>query len=576
MADVKRQVKRESKKELAKRDKQTLGLLVLTLLFGLMLRTAGLTWSLPDARHPLATYHPDELINLSATTAADIPHLQLDIKFYNYGTLYFYLVSFAQTLGRGWGLIPTTPNGYDAFSPQAAPEQAALFLTGRIVTALLGTATIAVIYALGRRLYGRKAGLLASLLYAVTPIAVQHAHFLTVDVPATFFVALALLGAARLLTRQTWTDYVLAGVWVGLAAATKYNTALVLIAPLLAHRFNKNPNACQTHRAAHFFVMLAAAGFAFLVACPGPVINFDAFWNGTYPGSGVRYELFEHSRNGHGDLFTNTGLGWVYHLTTSLRYGMGTPLLLLSLAGIGHAAWKRRPEDVLLLSFVLLYYGLAGFSAVRFARYMIPLFPAFSVLAARFAIAPFPRPIVGKIMAALAGVAILCAFGSSATLALQMLDADPRDEVAEYLKICAPAGATVAFAKIPWFYSPPLSALFGAPAAPLRAKAAEMTTRYHLIMPKSEWDLRVLSPTPDYLILSDLESGNAVYRLHEPAAAQFMRAVRAAPLAEVNWHWRLTGGSMDAQFPHYFFGSEPWNAPEDMRYADPVITLYEK
>ena len=187
-----------SKKTLAKRDKQALGLLFLTILLGLMLRTAGLTWGLPDARHPLATYHPDELINLSAATAADIPHLQLDIKFYNYGTFYFYLVSLAHTVGRGWGLIPTTPNGYDALSPQAAPEQAALFLAGRIVTALLGTATIAVIYFLGRRLYGRKAGLIAALLYAVTPIAVQHSHFLTVDVPATFFVSLALVvgGAA--------------------------------------------------------------------------------------------------------------------------------------------------------------------------------------------------------------------------------------------------------------------------------------------------------------------------------------------------------------------------------------------
>ena len=264
MAETRKPSKRKAApKENAKRDQAALGLLVLTLLLGLLLRGAGLTWSLPDARHPLATYHPDELINLSAATAADIPHLQLDIKFYNYGTFYFYLVSFAHTLGRGWGLIPTTPNGADSFSPQAAPEQAALFLAGRLVTALLGTATIAVIYALGRRLFGRKVGLLAALLYAVTPIAAQHAHFLTVDVPAAFFVSLALLWAARLLTRQTWADYVLAGVWCGLAAATKYNTGLVLIAPLLAHRWNKNLNACETHRAAFCFALFAAAGIAF-------------------------------------------------------------------------------------------------------------------------------------------------------------------------------------------------------------------------------------------------------------------------------------------------------------------------
>ena len=567
MAEARTSPKNPGKKELAKRDKQALGLLVLTLLLGLMLRTAGLMWSLPDARHPLATYHPDELINLSAATAADIPHLQLDIKFYNYGTFYFYLVSFAHTLGRGWGLIPTTPNGYDAFSPQAAPEQAALFLAGRIVTALLGTATIAVIYFLGRRMYGRKAGLLAALFYAVTPIAVQHAHFLTVDVPATFFVALALLWAARLLTRQRRADYVLAGVWVGLAAATKYNVGLVLIAPLLAHRFNKNPNACETHRAAHFFVLLVAAGFAFLIACPGPIINFDAFWNGTYPGSGVRYELFEHSRSGHGDLFTNTGPGWIYHLVVSLRYGMGTPLLLLSLLGIGYAVWKRRPEDVLILSFILLYYGLAGFSAVRFARYMIPLFPAFSVLAARFIVAPFSRRIVGSAMAGFAAVVILCAFGSSALLDLQMTERDSRDFFADYLEHHAPQGASIAFAKIPWFYSPPLSPLFGAPAASVRAKSAELTTRYHLILPKTEWDTGVLSPPPDYFVISDLETANAVSRLHEPAAVHFMQALRADS-------WETMRSPYVAHLGIY--GPDVWNAPEDMRYPDPDLTLYQK
>ena len=556
-----------SKKTLAKRDRQALGLLVLTLLLGLMLRTAGLTWSLPDARHPLATYHPDELINLSAATAADIPHLQLDIKFYNYGTFYFYLVSFAHTLGRGWGLIPTTPHGYDIFSKEAAPEQAALFLAGRIVTALLGTATIAVIYALSRRLYGRKAGLLAALLYAVTPIAVQHSHFLTVDVPATFFVSLALLWAARLLTRQTWADYALAGVWVGLAAATKYNAGLVLIAPLLAHRFNKNTNACETHRAAHFFVMLAAAGLAFLIACPGPIINFNAFWNGTYPGSGVRYELFEHSRSGHGDLFTNTGLGWVYHLTTSLRYGMGAPLLALSLVGVGYAVWKRRPEDILLLSFILLYYGLAGFSAVRFARYMIPLFPAFSVLGARFLVAPFARPVIGKAMAGLAAAVVFCAFGGSALLDLHLLQKDPRDETADYLERHAAQGAAVAFAKIPWFYSPPLSPRFGAADPRFRAKSAEFTTRFHLVMPAAEWDAGVLSPAPDYFVICDLETANAVNRLHESAAVHFMQSLESTYAHE----------APTARFyPLRLFSPDVWNAPEDMRYASPTILVYQR
>src|SRR5581483_10828516 len=49
------------------------GLLILIVLLGLGLRLWGIGWSLPDVRHPLATYHPDELVNLNAARAADIP-----------------------------------------------------------------------------------------------------------------------------------------------------------------------------------------------------------------------------------------------------------------------------------------------------------------------------------------------------------------------------------------------------------------------------------------------------------------------------------------------------------------------
>ena len=180
---------------LSREDKKGLVLLALVVILGLFLRVEGIRWSLPDARHPLATYHPDELINLEAALKVDIPHLQLDTEFYNYGALYFYMVSFAHTVARGWGFIPSTPQSVTALMPEAAPERAALFLVGRSVTAIMGTLTIVAVYFLGRRLYGRRAGLLAALLYAVAPLAVVHAHFLTVDVPATFFVTMALLSA---------------------------------------------------------------------------------------------------------------------------------------------------------------------------------------------------------------------------------------------------------------------------------------------------------------------------------------------------------------------------------------------
>jgi len=560
---------------------------ILITLLGLALRLWGIGWSLPDARHPLATYHPDELVNLGAARAADIPHGQFDIQFYNYGAFYFYLVSFAQTVASGWGLIPAAPQ--NPTPAQLAAENAALFLTGRVVTALLGTATILVIFALGHRGYGRRAGLLAALLYALAPLAVVHAHFLTVDVPATFFVALALLWAVRLLAvppiyaagcrlpqagpghtgigpLATWKDYVLAGVWVGLAAATKYTAGLVLIAPIVAHLLAKAPGACNRHRAAQWVVLLCLTALVFLLACPGPLLNLEAFWEGTYPGSGVRYELLEHARTGHGDLFIATGPGWWYHLVISLNFGLGLPLLLLAIAGFLFACVRRSKPDKILLAFFLLAYLAASASAVRFARYMIPLFPVLCVWVARLVTEPFPRRSVRQAMAAVGALVTVGTAVYAFSLTRLMALRDPRDTVADRLEQTAPQGASVAFAKIPWFYSPPLSPLFGALAAPTRARAAEETTRFQLRIPPAEWDQSVLTPPPDYVLLSNLETLHAVDRLRLAPAVSFVQAIPADYRRHV----------FPPPAPVYGLPRFGPIVPEDLLYIMPTLTVYAK
>ncbi len=552
---------------LYERDKKVYGLLVLIVVLGLALRLWGIGWSLPDARHPLATYHPDERVNLNAALQADIAHGQFDIKLYNYGTLYFYFVNLAQTVGSGYGLIPKVPPE-TASSPWShltnqAPTNAGLFLAGRLVTALMGAATVPVLFALGTRMFERRTGLLTALFYASAPLAVLHAHFLTVDVPATFFVSLTLLWSARLMTSQTWKDYVLAAVWAGLAAATKYNAGLVLIAPVVAHFLNKTPNACQTHRRGQFVVLLAVAALTFLVACPGPWLNFEAFWYGIegYPGSGLRYELFEHSRTGHGYLFTNTGNGCWYHLWVSLPFGLGPALLVATLLGLIPAFQQRTKSDAILLAFFVLYFGIAGLSQVRFARYMLPLFPVCCLLAARFL-----TNLKSKGIGSLGGLFIvppLTLYGSLYLL-LCLSSKDPRDAAADYLQQNAHQGDTIAFATVPWFYSPPLSPYFGELSAPGRAHAAKEDSRFQLVIPSTEWDTAILTPQPDYVVLSDIETMHAYRRLHLPAPTAFCNS-----LPRINNVVFAPPQTIDLTFRRDII-------PEDILYVRPTVTIYPK
>ena len=558
--------KRFDWKGMDRRDRQAIGLLLLIVLLGTGLRFRGITWSLPDIRHPLATYHPDERVNLNAALQADIAHGQFDIKFYNYGTLYFYLVNLAQTVGAGYGVIPKLPAADAApdvrIAGQAATN-AGLFLAGRVVSALFGIATLPALYALGRRMFGRKAGLLAALLYAVAPLAALHAHFLTVDVTATFFVTLTLLWSARLLTSQTWPDYALAAIWAGLAAATKYNAGIVIVAPIAAHFLNRDPNACRTHRGGQFVVLIAVTMLTFLIACPGPWLNLDAFWNGIegYPGSGLRYELIDHSRSGHGYLFTDTGNGWWYHLAVSLPFGLGPVLLLTGLLGLVPAFRQRTQSDLVLLAFLLVYFGLSGFSNVRFARYMLPLFPVFCILAARF-LTTLRIPKAAEAVAC-ALVPLLTLYGSF-YLVTCMTTLDPRDATADYLQQNAPQGASIAFATVPWFYSPPLSPRFGDLAAPSRAKAAQEVTRFKLLIPSEEWDRSVLTPAPDYVVLSDIETMHPYSRLHLDAPTAFLRAIPCP-----NTRLFAPPATLDPLYHGAII-------PEDILYVRPTLTLYSR
>jgi hypothetical protein len=77
------------------------------------------------------------------------------------------------------------------------------------------------------------------------------------------------------------------------------------------------------------------------------------------------------------------GFGPSLHiLAVSLWYGLGWPLLLCALAGIGIVATKWPRQAALLLAFPLIYYAIIGSGQTVFVRYVLPLVPFLCLLAA--------------------------------------------------------------------------------------------------------------------------------------------------------------------------------------------------
>src|SRR5262249_2974925 len=147
--------------------------------------------------------------------------------FFDYPTLYVY-VQLAVSCVR---FVVGAMRGMWSALDQAGPDM--FYLWGRATTAGIGGAN-ALLGVWVRLRWGARRALLAAGLLAVLPMHVRQSHYVLTDVPLTFFVTLTLLLSLRAHERGTVTAFAWAGVAAGLATATRYNGALVLVMPLLA------------------------------------------------------------------------------------------------------------------------------------------------------------------------------------------------------------------------------------------------------------------------------------------------------------------------------------------------------
>lgn len=103
-----------------------------------------------------------------------------------------------------------------------------IYLVGRAVNAVLDTGTVILTALLARRFFGNRAGILAGILLAFTPLFIQSAHFFTVDSIAVFFTVAAFYCVLKSWDRQSIAWMALAGMMIGLAGASKPNYLISL------------------------------------------------------------------------------------------------------------------------------------------------------------------------------------------------------------------------------------------------------------------------------------------------------------------------------------------------------------
>ena len=400
--------------------------LAVTLAIALALRLYGVEW---DSGYPF-TPHPDERAilmrvgELALPNPGDVGDLldaersPLNPRWFPYGSFPLYLLKGFQ------GLLSALPG----------VEIHDLRVLGRGLSALADTATVALVYLLGARLYGRREGLLAAILVALAVLHVQLSHFFAVDTIMAACAVAAVYLLARVAREGRTRDSLAAGVVIGLGIATKVTLMPIYGAFVMAHLIYAlglldgedagGRSLADRVSAALTGLLLGGAMSVVVFAAVQPYafIDFGRFMGDVVEQSEMvrRIRDYPYTRQ-----YVDTTPYW-YHVRQLATWGLGLPLGVVVWAGLVYAAMRgMRPVhglaylaaglalpaallvlshsllaivaasgialaalaltlpfrsvesrgSVLLLSWVVPYLLITGSFEVKFLRYMIPATP---------------------------------------------------------------------------------------------------------------------------------------------------------------------------------------------------------
>src|SRR5712692_232634 len=355
-------------------------------LLGLALRLYGLNWDQGN------NFHPDERQIMFHVTVLSWPHSlaqfldpvnsPLNPHFFAYGSFPLYLLAgLGNILTRFW----VAPGSFTN-----------LTLVGRVVNAILDSGTILLTGWLGLLLADDRTterkqawtlALLAAALVAFTPFQLQLSHFYAVDTMLLFFVTLTVLACVALVDTGApirWS--LVAGLGCGLALATKFSAA-PLIVPLFVAVALRGRHHGLFQALGAFFSSLTTTGLVFLIAMPYALLDWTNFREQVAAQGDLARGLLDlpYVRQ-----FAGT-IPYLYEAQNIVLWGLGLMLGLAAFVGFGWLLWRlwKRLDSpwLVILAWVVPYGIIIGSFYVKFMRYMLPIYPFLTLMAAAFLVA---------------------------------------------------------------------------------------------------------------------------------------------------------------------------------------------
>jgi 4-amino-4-deoxy-L-arabinose transferase-like glycosyltransferase len=281
-----------------------------------------------------------------------------------------YLLAFAYGAIYGFGTLTGAFQSPEDFRNLYYSNPTVFYLSGRIISAVFGIATIGLVYKLGRRFFGSATGLMAAAIVALSPIHILLSQQVRMDASMTFLVLLAFWYCLNILEKRDWPSYLLAGFFTGLATVTKYPAIVFSVSIAIAH-FIAAPSMLADRRK-----LLGSAGACIAGAFIGSPFAFFDFRT-------MLKDVITEARPEH---LSATGEGLLRNLVWYFRGPLPNNLawagLIAAVLGVVFCFASREGKRWVLVSFPVLFLLFISSLNLRWERWIVTAIPFLALLIA--------------------------------------------------------------------------------------------------------------------------------------------------------------------------------------------------
>lgn len=357
-------------------------LILFVLLLAFYVRTFGINW---DFGFHL---HPDERMIIMVSDRINLPssfknilssESSINPDFFAYGSFPIYLLSSTSHIVSTFLQKPSLST-YDG-----------MLYVGRFLSIVFDLVTTYLVFRISLSVFGTKryaSSLLSSFFYAIAVLPIQASHFFAVDIMLTCLTTLTLFILIRYIYTRSFRLLLVVGVVFGLSIATKITMSLLAAPIVLAIVMTTKGKNVLQENAKRLFILFLGAFSAFVISMPYAVIDRFEFIKqiGEQLKMNSNPYIFPFTLQ-----YVNTA-PYAYYIVNLVTWGFGLPLGILLVVSVIVQTYiqikklylsiqrKYDPQYIslfILIVFLWMYFLIVGKSAVKFMRYMLPLYPLF-------------------------------------------------------------------------------------------------------------------------------------------------------------------------------------------------------